>query len=184
MANENLWSELAQEFAHRFEVMRDAGAEIGAMASNTPHKIFDEIQNNTKLPLLSIVKATCDEARKKNLTRLLLLGTKFTMVSDFYLNQFNQFGIELVVPKNSEQDYIHDKIFKEIEHGELLADTRQRMLDIIDNHRDKILDGVIFGCTELPLLIHKDNIDLYYLNTTQLHIDAIVRACFDERQEK
>ena len=173
------WRELAAELAQHFETLRAAGAQIGAMASNTPHKIFDEIQRQTALPLVSIVEATRAAAVKQNAKRLLLLGTKFTMSSDFYFNAFAKAGISLVVPDESEQDYMNDKIFSEIEHGIIKKETKQQFLDIIARHQKDALDGVILGCTEFPLILKKEDIDGLYLNTTSIHIAAIVRACAD-----
>jgi aspartate racemase len=182
MAENELWHELADELGGRFEVMRKAGAEIGAMGSNTPHKIFDEIQAQTLLPLVSIVTSTRLLAEKNNLKRLLLLGTEITMSSDFYHRQFNKIGIDIVVPNDADQNYIHDKIFSEIEHGDIQEETKKKILGIINENKKEHLDGVILGCTELPLIIEKNDVDLFYLNTTQIHIDAIVHACLAGRQ--
>ena len=179
-AEHGKWREMAEELAGHFEAMRAAGAEIGAMASNTPHKIFDDIQQQTALPLISIVEATRTEAVREHAKRLLLLGTKFTMSSDFYFKAFTQSGISLLVPDAGEQNYINDKIFAEIEHGIIRKETKQHFLEIIGRRPKQALDGVILGCTEFSIILKKEDIDGLYLNTTDIHFDAIVRACLDE----
>jgi len=175
LADHGQWNELADEIGRLFESMRTAGAGFGAMTANTPHRVFDEIQQRTKLPLISIVETTRQAAQQEGLKRPLLLGTKTTMSSDFYRHSFRRQGMDIVVPDGADQDYVNDKIFSEIEHGIFKNATKQALLAIIAKHKSGI-DGVILGCTELPLIIDEQDVDVCCLNTTQLHIDAIVRA--------
>jgi aspartate racemase len=172
------WDQVAAFIASKFEVLRVGGADFGVIASNTPHIVFDEIQNQTFLPLLSIVDATLNYSKTLDYRNLCLLGTKFTMGADFYKHIFKKENIRLVVPNEDEQDYIHQKIFSEIELGIIKEDTKKNFLMIIDRIvKSENIEGVILGCTELPLLIKAEDINVHYINTTQIHIANIVDIC-------
>jgi aspartate racemase len=117
LAQTGNWSAITKEIALRCERLKEAGADFGAIASNTPHKVFDNIAASTSLPLISIVEATKEFAIRKNFTKLILLGTAFTMSSTFYQDIFKEAGISLITPSAEEQKYIHSKIFSEMVLG-------------------------------------------------------------------
>lgn len=176
-SNVDRWDIVAERLALKFELLRNVGCHFGAIASNTPHKVFDDIQKGTTLPLLSIIEATCDYAVSINSEKLCLLGTKFTMQSDFYQKVFDKKDIRLVVPDEAEMDYIHEKIFSELEYGIVKLETKEGYLKIINriiNTHD--CDGVILGCTEFPLIIKREDISVTYLDTTAIHIKKIVEV--------
>lgn len=153
-----------------------AGADFAALSANTPHLVFDELRKQSPLPLISIVEATCEHAKAMGLTRLGLLGTRFTMQGRFYPDVFSREGIQLVSPSQDEQAYIHDKYFGELVKGVFLPETRQRLLEIVDAmmQRDGI-GGVILAGTELPLLLRETTRPGFsFLDTTQIHVQAIV----------
>ena len=180
-AQEGTWDKIASMISDRFEILRRGGAELGAIASNTPHKVFDQVQQNTALPLLSIVEATRDHAVQLGVKALCLLGTKFTMESDFYPKAFHEAGIRVVVPKLEEIDYIQEKLFSEIEFGIIKDDTKDRFVSIIDRiAADQNVEAVILGCTELPLLLKPEDISPHYIDTTAIHIAKIVKNCRDK----
>ncbi len=172
------WDDIAEIMGMHFEVLRQGGAEIGAIASNTPHKVFTEIQKRTTLPLVSIVESTCTYAVAEGLGNLFLMGTQITMESDFYQTVFDKEGIALTVPTKDEQGYIQDKLFSEIEFGIIREETKAAFLSIIERHRsEETIDGVIAGCTELPLIIRQEDFTVPYLDTTAIHIAGIVETC-------
>ena len=178
LAENNQWDQMAELLIERIQILKQSGADFGVIASNTPHKVFRKIQGKTTLPLISIVEATCEYAKSKGLTKLCLLGTKFTMSSDYYQEIFTKHGIELVVPGEREQDYIQVKLFSEIEFGIIKEDTRNHLLNIYQNIKDEHgTEGLILGCTELPLIIKPEDIDDIYLDTTAIHIEKIVEYC-------
>ncbi len=153
-----------------------AGADFGLIAANTPHMVFDDIQQRSPIPLISIVQATCDDAKARGLKRLGLFGTTFTMRGKFYPEVFSREGIALCVPDLAEQEYIHDKYLNELGNGIFLPETRERLLAIVDNlaEREKI-DGVILGGTELPLILRDpEHHGIPFLDTTQIHVNAAV----------
>lgn len=158
------------------------GAEFAAMVANTPHQVFPELVKRSPLKLISIVEATCRRAGNLNLTKSLLLGTKYTMQLDFYPSTMSKYGIEILVPSPEEQNYIHRKIFDELDQGIILDKTRDNFLEII-KHTEKShnIDSVILGCTEIPLLLTENYIkNLVFLDTARIHVNEIV----DEMLEK
>ncbi len=171
------WDKIIALVSNGIRNLQYAGADFGAIASNTPHHVFDDIQAKTELPLLSIVRAARQYAQSLDLKKLLLLGTGFTMRSDFYQKEFEPCGIELVVPNAEHQDYIHDKIFSELELGIVKGSTKSEFLNIINIHKT---DGVILACTEFPMIIKQKDVAVPCLDTAHIHINSIVNACLED----
>jgi aspartate racemase len=162
---------------HKVEVLHRAGADIAAVCSNSPHVVFGELRRRSPLPLVSIVEAACKEAATRGSKRPGLLGTAFTMQADFYPETFRGRGMQMVVPPAEDQALIHRKLFTEIELGVFKDETRDLLLGVVERmiRRDGI-DALVLGCTELPLILTKDEFGIPFLNTTAVHVDAIVRA--------
>jgi aspartate racemase len=160
------------------EVQRlaNAGADFALLAANTPHVVFDEVRRRSLLPLLSIVEATCEEAKALGLTRLGLLGTRFTMQGRFYRDVFSREGIALVVPGEDEQIYIHARYMNELVKGIFLPETRERLLAIAGRLKEREgIEGLILGGTELPLILRDDDAgDVPFLDTTRIHVKAVI----------
>ncbi len=176
-ATNNEWDKVVDLVSTCCQNMVHAGAEFGAIASNTPHRVFDEIQSRTSLPLVSIVTATRFFAQQRGLSKLLLLGTGFTMQSDFYQKEFEPHGIELIVPNEPDRDFLHTIIFSELEVGIFKESTKNRILNKINSYKDHGIDGVILACTEFPLLIQQDDLDVPCLNTVEIHINDMIKHC-------
>jgi aspartate racemase len=153
-----------------------AGADLGLIAANTPHIVFDDVAPKSPIPLVSIVEATCAAAKTQNLKRLALFGTRYTMQATFYPKVFSREGIELLVPQPNDEDYIHDKYMNELVPGKFLPETRAGLLAIIDRMKAKSdIDGVILAGTELPLILRDpDHNGIPFLNTTKIHVEAAV----------
>jgi aspartate racemase len=153
-----------------------AGADFALLSANSPHIVFEELRELSPLPLISIVEATRNAAQQLGLTRLALIGTRFTMQGHFYPQVFDKAGVGLIVPSAEEQDFIHNKYFDELVVGKFLPETRQQFCDILQamKRRDGI-DGVILGGTELPLILTGEQIDgLPLLDTTRIHVNAAI----------
>ncbi len=174
----NALDKLVEWLVARVEALHRAGAEFAAIASNTPHVVFAEVQKRAPLPLLSIVEATCAKAGSLGVKRPGLMGTKFTMQADFFQKPFHQRGIEVVVPSAEEQQFIHEKLFSEIELGIFKDETKEALLAIAKRmiERDGI-DSLILGCTELPLILPGEAHGIKFLNTTAIHVESIVKYC-------
>jgi aspartate racemase len=161
--------------------LKRAGAEIAAIASNTPRIVFDALSALSPLPLVSIVEATCEEARSLRIKKALLVGTAFTMRSSFYRDCFSRRSIPVVVPSEKEQELIHGIIFPELEDGIVIPEKKKQLLDICNRIIAKErIDGVILGCTELPLMVKDGDLDVHILNTSRIHIEAIVSRLLEQ----
>lgn len=169
------WPSLVHLLTAKLKALQRAGADFAVIASNTPHIVFDELQARSPLPLISIVTATLNKAKRLGLTTLGMLGTRFTMQSNFFAPQFSEQGISVTVPPVEDQEYIHDKLMTEIELGIINEETRAGLLAIIQRMlKTEKIDGVILGCTELPLILTEDAFGLPFLNTTAIHVESII----------
>jgi len=153
-----------------------AGADVALLASNTPHLVFDDLRRRSPMPLLSIVEAACVATRAMRLTRVALLGTRFTMEARFYPDVFAAGGIGLVIPDADERAYIHERYMDELIHGRFLPATRDGMTAIVDRlvERDAV-QAVVLGGTELPLLFRDgppSRVPL--LDTMRIHAERAV----------
>jgi len=158
------------------DALARAGAHFVVLAANTPHIVFDQIRQRSPLPLISIAEATCQRALSLGIKRPGLLGTRFTMQARFYPEVFARAGLTIVTPNEPEQNLIHEKYFGELLKNIFLPETRDQLLSIVDamKERDSI-DGLILGGTELPLILRRDeHHGLRFLDTTKIHVDAIV----------
>ncbi|MEH7549378.1 aspartate/glutamate racemase family protein [Neobacillus vireti] len=155
--------------------LESVGADFVVMSGNTPHIVFEQIQQKVQVPMISIVKETYLKAQDLRLRKIGLIGTKFTMENDFFIKPFISNNIEMVVPNQSEQDYIHRKIVEELENGIVNKETKEGFLSIINQMivRDGI-QGIVLGCTELPILIKNEDLNIHTLNTAEIHIKKIV----------
>ena len=158
------------------EKLARGGATFALLAANTPHLVFDSVVQRSRIPLLSIVAATCAAAKIRGLTRLGLLGTRFTMQSSFYRDALSDKEIQLVVPGEEEQAWIHEKYMGELLKGIVLPETRDRLLTIIKTLKERFqIDGVILGGTELSLILRDESLfGIPVLDTTQIHVEAAV----------
>ncbi|MBN1559008.1 amino acid racemase [candidate division KSB1 bacterium] len=179
-AGSNDWPGLAEWLLAKIDALQRAGAEFAAIASNTPHIVFDRLQSASPLPLLSIVAATCDRVQEMGLRRAGLLGTRLTMEHDFYKSPFLANGIAIVTPAEAERELIHHKIFSELELGMLRDSTRTEFLAIVKRLVDEEgIDSLILGCTELPLLLTESQFGIPFLNTADIHCQSIIRHCIE-----
>ena len=172
----NQWPQVTQHLIGELQKLVKAGADFAVIAANTPHLVFDDIRRQTSIPLISIVEATCAEAKALHLKRLGLFGTRFTMQARFYPDIFSREGITLAVPDENDQAYIHDKYMNELIHGIVLQETREQLLNIVERmkKRDDI-QGLILGGTELPLILQDATVcGVPVLDTTRIHVKAIV----------
>ncbi|HEU4629765.1 MAG TPA: amino acid racemase [Gemmatimonadaceae bacterium] len=153
-----------------------AGVDFAALTANTPHIVFDELAARSPVPLLSIVEVCAQEARRRGLTRLALLGTRFTMEAPFYPTVCGRHGITIVVPDEAGRTWLHERYVGELLRGEFRDGTRRQVVSLVARLRDEQrIDGVILGGTELPLLLRAPTVaELPTLDTTALHVDAIV----------
>ena len=166
----------ADYMSGEIEVLACAGAGLALIAAVTPHLVFEEVQARARIPMLSIVEATCDAAAAAGLRRLALFGTRFTMQAEFFPKACARRGIEIVVPKTEEQAFIHEKYMGELYVGTILDETRAGLLKIVAEMKERDgVDGLILGGTELSLILREPKAaGLPVLDATQIHVDAAV----------
>lgn len=169
--------EVTDYLAAEVERLSAAGADFALLASNTPHIVFDRIREAASLPLISIVEAACEEALSRGLERVGLFGTRFTMQGGFYQEVFSARGLEVVVPGEADQAYIHEKYMDELVRGIFREETRNGLLEIARGmvERERI-EGLILGGTELPLILKEDDaVEVPFLDTTRIHVESVMR---------
>jgi len=174
------WDKFADLFVHSLHHLHDAGAEIAVLTANTAHIVFDDVQKRSPIPLIGLVDETCRYAQSLKCRKVIIFGTAFTMSSKMYEEKFAQYGIEAVVPDEADQLVIHNIIFPNLVAGIITEHEKAAMLDIagkmLNEHK---ADSLVLGCTELPLMICPDDLNINLLDTTKIHIEAILDRIFD-----
>lgn len=181
MLDTNDLGSLADYISASVDRLTRAGAEVALIAANTPHIVFDKIEQRASIPMISIVQATCDHARALAFKRLVLLGTGFTMRARFYPDVFTRAGLELVTPTEPEQAFIHEKYIYELLKNKFEVATRAAIIGIIERiRRDEGIEAIILAGTELPLLLRgTEPTGIQFLDTTIVHVNAAVEAVLD-----
>jgi aspartate racemase len=172
---------LADYLAAGVELLVRAGADFGFIAANTPHLVFDEVQRRSAIPLLSIVRSTSRRAKALGLKKVGLLGTGFTMRASFYPEEFQRAEITVVRPNQSEQEFIHRKYIDELLKNQFLPETRTEILRIAQRMKtEDHVEALVLAGTELPLLLRESgSTDIEFLDTTMIHVEAIVDELVD-----
>ena len=167
------WDQATQEMIAAGTSLKAAGADMLLIATNTMHKMADAVQTATSLPLLHIADATADAIKRTTCQRPLLLATNFTMTQDFYKGRLaTRHNIHVTVPNDQDKDEIHRIIYEELCQGAILAPSKQHYLSVIAHYqKHEGIDGVIFGCTEIGLLLSQDDLTLPCFDTTFIHCD-------------
>jgi aspartate racemase len=167
---------LADYLGAAVDLLVRAGADFGFIAANTPHLVFDEVQHRSAIPLLSIVRATCNHARALGLKKVGLFGTGFTMRASFYSEELQRVGITLVRPKEAEREFIHRKYIGELLKNQFLPETRNEILSVAQRMKSEDgIEALVLAGTELPLLLRDSGSPgIELLDTTVIHVEAIV----------
>ncbi len=168
--------DLTDYLAAGIQALENAGADFAFIAANTPHLVFEDVQQRSAIRLLSIVRVTAAHAKSLGLKKVGLFGTGFTMRANFYPEEFQRAGIALVTPTESERDFIHQKYIGELLKNQFLPQSREEIMRIA--HRMQAEDGIealVLAGTELPLLLRDaSNQGIEFLDTTVIHVEAVV----------
>ena len=184
LQHEGQWEEMGVLLADRAVALEKAGAEIILLCTNTMHLLADTIMNRITIPFLHIVDVVGREIERKKLYKVGLLGTKFTMEKDFFKDRLSKmYGIEVITPTLEERDFIHHVIYHELVQGTISKESQEQFIAIADHLKNKGAEGVILGCTEIPLILKQDDCDIPLLDTTSLHATAGVRMALGEDME-
>ncbi|MCO1603553.1 aspartate/glutamate racemase family protein [Desulfosporosinus nitroreducens] len=182
LVGQKRWEDLIGWLLKGIDTLYKAGADFGIISANTPHIVFDRLRSASPIPLISIVEETSKKAKEMGLKRVGLLGTSFTMQANFFQKEFDVNNISIVVPRQEDQDYIQHKLMTEIELGQFLEETRNGLLRIVEQMvNEEKIEGLILGCTELPLILTKDEFNIPFLNTAKIHAESVIRYCLGEK---
>lgn len=180
LQNKNSWEELTKEMVLQADNLKKAGADFIVICTNTMHIMAPDIEKRTGLKVLHIADVTGEEIKRKSIGKVALLGTKFTMEGSFYKKVLkDKHNIDIVIPNDEDREVIHNIIYNELVRGIIKDDSRQKYIKIIDKLMDKGAEGVVLGCTEIPLLIKQKDVSIPIFNTTEIHSKAAVRYAID-----
>lgn len=172
--NADDWEANFRLFSEACDNLKKAGAEGIVLCANTAHLIADRIQNHVQLPLINIAIATAESIQKTGIKKVGLLGTQFTMERSFFKDKLLEKGIEPLIPEKADRDYIVKTLDEELHKGLFLEKTKQGYLAIIDRLIAAGAEGIILGCTEIPMLVKPEEIATPAFDTTRIHAEAAV----------
>lgn len=180
MQFEGKWDELGEKLGLAAQNLEHCGADYIVICTNLMHKVAPQVKEYISVPLIHMVDSVAKEIQKKRITKVGLLGTIFTMEEDFYSKKLlEDYGIETIIPDYDDRCEVSRVIYEELCCGIIKEESKQRYLEIIDKMKENGAQGVILGCTEIPLMISEASIPI--LNTTQIHamsvVDKILEDC-------
>ena len=171
----NNWDATFDLIFHACQSLKNSGAEAIVLCANTAHAVADRVEQEIQLPIIHIVTATAREIDKYGFRRVGLLGTKFTMEMEFYKNKLKEEKIEAIIPDTQEaRDFIQQTIKEELGRGIFKEETKQAYISIINELIEKGAEGIILGCTEIPMLISQKDFSVPVFDTTRIHSQAAV----------
>ncbi|PYI52977.1 aspartate/glutamate racemase family protein [Paenibacillus flagellatus] len=173
------WEAAAEAMGDAARKLEAAGAEAVVICTNTMHKLADAVERAAGIPLLHIVDVTAEKIKERSLKTVGLLGTRFTMEQPFYRERLQRHGIRAVVPNEADRTTVHDVIYNELCQGVLRPESKAAYLDVIERLRAEGAEGIILGCTEIPLLLNEADTDLPLFDTTFLHAEAAIRFALE-----
>lgn len=169
------WDQLTSIMIKAAQDLEKGGADFVLICTNTMHKMADDVQDNINIPLLHIADTTAERIKEKSLKKVGLLGTNFTMEKDFYKGRLtNKHGLEVIVPKKEDRQIIHQIIYQELCLGEIKSSSRDQYVKILNKLVDSGAEAVILGCTEIPLLVHQEDVNIPLFDTTSIHAETAV----------
>lgn len=175
LQHEEKWDKAISLMIDAAKRVERGGADFVLICTNTMHKMADDVAANINIPLLHIADATAEKITSLGLKKIGLLGTRFTMEQDFYKGRLKEkFGIHVVTPNESEREIVHNVIYKELCLGEIKDSSREQLKTIINRLGNRGAQGIILGCTELPLLINQEDCPVPLFDTTVIHAKAAV----------
>jgi aspartate racemase len=168
------WEGISQLICNVARKLEAAGADCILIGANTMHKIADEIQRSVSIPIIHIAEETGKVIQEKKLRKVALLGTKYTMELDFYPDRLARYGIATIIPNDEDRQYIHDAIYGEMGKGIFLPSTKEKFLSIINKLAAQEAEGIVLGCTEIPILVKQSDCSIPIFDTTYIHAGAAV----------
>ncbi|MEO6328001.1 MAG: aspartate/glutamate racemase family protein [Ginsengibacter sp.] len=177
----NDWNGIANIICNAAKKVQEAGADCILLCANTMHQIANEVQQAVTIPLIHIADATANEIEKRGLKTIALLGTKYTMQFEFFKKRLLSRGIKTLIPDEGQIEKINTSIYAELGKGVFLKETKQQFISVIEQLIQKGAQGVVLGCTEIPLLIKPADCDVPLFDTTFIHSAAAVEFAFAKK---
>ena len=172
---DNQWDKVAELIIDAGLRLEAGGAETIMLCANTPHKVFQSVEQKLHVPIIHIADATAAAIKVQGLAKVCFLGTKFSMEEEFITGRIAQNDIDVLVPESlTEIEELHRIIQQELTFGKIIPSSKQYVLDTIKSMTDRGAEGVILGCTEFPLMINSDDLSIPIFNTTEIHSQAAV----------
>lgn len=176
LQHQNNWEELKNMMVDAGKRLEKGGADFIMICTNTMHKMADEVAAGVAIPLIHIADTTAEEIKRLGLKKVALLGTRFTMEQDFYKGRLaDKHGLKVITPEGEDLEHIHRIIYKELCLGMIQEESKNEYLRIIKKLIDQGAEGIILGCTEIPLLVKQKDVTVPILDTTQLHAQAAIK---------
>jgi len=174
------WAKLTKKMINIAQKIELVGADIILICANTMHQMAPEVQANIEIPLLHIADTAAEKIEAESLKKVGLLGTKYVMEGSFYKNKIeDNYDIEVIIPDSKNREDVHRIIYQELVSGIFKNESRLRFIEIIESLKEKGAEGIILGCTEIPLLIKAKDSSLPIFNTTELHAKKAVQFALD-----
>jgi aspartate racemase len=175
LQHQGKWGEATQMLIDAAKNLENSGADFIVLCTNTMHKVADDIQANVQIPLLHIADATAQLVKDSGIKKIGLLGTRFTMEEEFYKGKLShKYGLTVNVPNAQDREIIHRVIYDELVIGDIRPHSKEQYIRIIERMVNQGAEGVILGCTEIGLLIHKQDSQVPLFDTTRIHAEAAV----------
>lgn len=171
----NNWDATFELLLNACKSLEKSGAEAIVLCANTAHAVSDKLEKEIQLPIIHVATATANKINEQGLKKVGLLGTKFTMEMDFYFKKLAENNIEAIVPfLQEERDFIQDTLKEELGRGIIKEQTKRAYLSIIEKLIENGAEGIILGCTEIPMLISQEDVAVPVFDTTKIHSEAAV----------
>ena len=184
LQKEGRWDVLDNMMAEAGRNIEKAGANCILICANTMHLCIDAVRKAVKIPVIHIAEVTSKKIIERKLKKVALLGTKYTMEKDFFIDVLTSFGIKTVVPELEERDIIHATIYDELSVGVIKPVSKEKYVNIINRLIKSGVEGVILGCTEIPLLIQQEDVAVPIFDTTEIHATAAFQFATKQQQSQ
>ncbi|MFT4415452.1 aspartate/glutamate racemase family protein [Fredinandcohnia humi] len=175
------WEIATTKMIQAAKCLQNGGADLIVICTNTMHLMADDIKKACNIPLVHIVDCVVNEIKKQNISKVGLLGTKFTMEQSFYKDMLIQHDIEVIIPDQIDRQVIHDVIFGELCKGDFKSSSKQAYIEIVNKLVERGAEGIILGCTEIPLLINQDDTSIPLFDTTFIHANKVAEIALRDK---
>lgn len=173
------WEKCGEILGETAKKLETAGADFIIICTNTMHKVIPEMKKYINIPVIHIAEAAYNRIAPTGIKNIGLLGTKYTMQQDFYKSILIEKGLNVIIPDEEDIEFINNVIFNELCCGEIKAESKKKFLEIVEKLKNKGVEGVILGCTEIVMLISQKDIDIPVFDTTEIHAETAAQLSID-----